>query len=349
MARAPGDVRNDRKSAVGKFCLAMEEHRRTEAGRVRTAREMVEFFFPRTQDGATDRIFLHIPPEVRGPVISGWGVRGVKSAVRDTDEKVRDVVLDALGAGDVDETSFEAGINAQILIDWVPLTDWWTFWRTGKLTGIAIQKALAVGRELGLFDDRWFLGNLEGRNGRLKGTDTLCDTLSKDQIIAWIRKVHESGDGSPAGLVTALGWETILSKTSQEALLFALDALARKVGLVTPHGAATEMPPGASDDVAIPAITALQAPRIDGDGGRHLPGVAGGSPPAAARATVVPAVDDGSGASSSWPDVDARVVPAPPPTLLSVDEPLAFHENETDSAPHDKAKPLPPSPFSFKG
>lgn len=229
----PRDVRNDRKNGVTKFCLAMEEHRRTEAGRVRTAREMVDFFFPRNGQDTVDKIFLHIPPEVRGPIVSDWGVRGAKSAVRDTDEKIKQVVSDALAAGDIDEAIFEEGVNAQILVDWAPLSEWWQFWRTGKLTGVAIQKALAVARELGLFDDRWFLLNVDGRGGKLKGTDTLCDTLSKDQIIAWIRKVHESGDGSPAGLIAALGWETVLTKTSQEALLFALDAFAKKVGLVT--------------------------------------------------------------------------------------------------------------------
>jgi hypothetical protein len=230
----------------------MEEHRRTEAGRVRTAREMVDFFFPRNGQDTTDKIFLHIPPEVRGPIVSHWGVRGAKSAIRDTDEKIKQVVADALAAGDIDEAIFEEGVNAQVLIDWAPLAEWWQFWRTGKLTGIAIQKALAVARELGLFDDRWFLLNVDGRGGKLKGTDTLCDTLSKDQIISWIRKVHESGDGSPAGLIAALGWETVLTKTAQEALLFALDAFAKKVGLVAapaPPEHPEEEPPASNEDI----------------------------------------------------------------------------------------------------
>ncbi len=258
------DVRNDRKAGVTKFCLAMEEHRRTEAGRVRTAREMVDFFFPRTPAGTDDRIFLHIPPEVRGPIVAGWGVRGAKSALRDTDEKVKQVVSDALAAGDIDEGSFEEGLDPQTLIDWAPLQEWWHFWRTGKLTGVAIQKALAVARELALFDDRWFLLNVEGRGGKLKGTDTLCDTLSKDQIIAWMRHVHESGDGSPAGLVAALGWDTVLIKTAQEALLFSLDAFAKKVGLVAATSGAQAPeppppPPSDSQDVSLPDLAAADA------------------------------------------------------------------------------------------
>ena len=224
--------RNDRNQAVTKFCLSMEEHRRTEVGRVRTAREFVANFFPYDDNGATDKVFKTIPNEVRGPVLSNWGIRGGKAALKDDDEKVKSVVHDALVAGDIDEAIFEEGLTPQIVVDWVALADWWSFWRHGKLTGVAIQKALATARELELIDDRWFLANVQGRGGKLKGTDVICDTLSKDQIVAWVRKLHESGDGSPAGLVSALGWETILAKTAQDALLFALDAFAKKAGLV---------------------------------------------------------------------------------------------------------------------
>ncbi len=318
MGRAPGDVRNDRKNAVTKFCLAMEEHRRTEAGRVRTAREMVDYFFPRTAGIAEDRLFRHMPPEVRGPIISGWRIRGPKSALRDDDEKTRQVVQDALAAGDIDEAMFEEGVSAQVLIDWIPLTDWWTFWRTGKLTGVAIQKALATGRELGLFDDRWFLQNVDGRGGKLKGTDTICDTLSKDQIIAWIRKIHESGDGSPAGLVTALGWETILAKTSQEALLFALDALAKKIGLVSQQPAKTEVS-GQDDNVAIPDIP-TELPPIMPD---NLNGTSASS------------LSDDTAASERWSDVSSRNAPPPseaPPSFSFAD----------DNTSVESRKPQPP-------
>jgi hypothetical protein len=309
VSRAPGDVRNDPKNAVTKFCLVMEEHRRTEAGRVRTAREMVDFYFPRTSGVASDRIFLHIPPETRGPIVSGWGVRGAKSAIRDTDEKTRQVVQDALAAGDIDEAMFEEGVNAQTLIDWVPLTEWWGFWRTGKLTGVAIQKALAAGRELGLFDDRWFLLNVDGRGGKLKGTDTICDTLSKDQIVAWLRKIHETGDGSPAGLVNALGWETVLTKTSQEALLFALDALAKKIGLVVSLTAETELPRGQVDDdnVAVPDIPDLQPPSMGENGW---------------QAVGEPVVTDTVN-TSHWPDVSSLNAPPPsdaPPSIRFVED-----------------------------
>jgi hypothetical protein len=103
-----------------------------------------------------------------------------------------------------------------------------------------------------------------------------------------VRKLHESGDGSPAGLVAALGWETILAKTAQDALLFALDAFAKKAGLVadagdskdakkedamptsarTPQEARTEAPLGGGEErerrdsglpVAIPDIPAIDS------------------------------------------------------------------------------------------
>jgi hypothetical protein len=216
---------------VTKFCLAMEDHRRTEAGRVRTAKELVAQFFPYDEQKATDRLFLHMPNDVRGPVLAKWGIRGAKAALKDDDAKVQFVVHDALVAGDIDDGVFEEGITSEILVDWVELADWWAFWRHGKLTGVAIQKALATARDFGLIDEKWFLENLQGRGGKLHGTDVLCDTLSKDQIIAWVRKLHETGDGSPAGLVGALGWETALAKTAQDALLHALDQFARKAGL----------------------------------------------------------------------------------------------------------------------
>lgn len=237
--------KNDRNQAVTKFCLSMEEHRRTDVGRVRTSKEFVQSFFPYDERGAVDKVFKTIPNDVRGPILSTWGIRGTKAALKDDDEKVRSVVHDALVAGDIDDGTFEDGVTAQILVDWVALSAWWSFWRQGKLTGVAIQKALATARELELIDDRWFLANVQGRGGKLKGTDVVCDTLSKDQIVAWMRKLHESGDGSPAGLVAALGWETVLAKTAQDALLFALDAFAKKAGLVA--DAAPEKAPSTTD------------------------------------------------------------------------------------------------------
>jgi hypothetical protein len=284
-------TKNDRNHAVTKFCLAMEEHRRTEAGRVRTAHELVATFFPHDEHNATDKLFHRMPNEVRGPILSSWGIRGGKAALKDDDEKVRAVVHDAFVAGDIDDALFEDRVSAGTLVDWVALPEWWSFWRQGKLTGLAIQKALATARDLDLIDDRWFLANIQGRGGRLKGTDVVCDTLSKDQIVAWLRKIHESGDGSPAGLIAAIGWETVLAKTAQDALLYALDAFAKKSGLAPApseadvrdaspeserraHEAKTEEP--AADErtardsgfpVAIPDIPVIDSAEVEGGAG----------------------------------------------------------------------------------
>jgi hypothetical protein len=228
----------------------MEQFRRTDAGRVKNAKDLVDHFFPYDASKAVDQLFVHLPREVRAPVVAGWGIRGSKAALRDDDERIRNVVHDAILAGDIDPTIFEEGVSAGIITDWVPLSDWWGFWRSGKVTGVPVQKALATARELGLFDDRWFLENLVGRGGRLKGTDTIADTLSKEQIVSWVRGIHASGDGSPAGIVAALGWDVILTKTAQEALLFALDALATKLGL-----AKVSLPPEV-------AVRGSEVPRI---------------------------------------------------------------------------------------
>jgi hypothetical protein len=278
MAEAP---KNDRDNAVTRFCLSLEEFRRTDEGRVRDAKALVQHFFPYDAEKVDDRLFPLIPKEVRGKVLAGWGIRGLKSALRDDDDRVRMTVHDALVAGDIDEATFEEGLTAEVLVDWVSLSDWWSFWRGKTLPLPAVRRALAFGRELRLFDDRWFLLHVEGRGGKLIGTDAICDTLSKETVIAWLRAIHASGDGSPTGIVAALGWEKILSTTSHEALLFALDALAREVGLVPTN-------PDADPD-------ATTAPRLPS-----------GAPPAPDTPVAAPAVPEP-------PRGPALAAPPPPP------------------------------------
>jgi hypothetical protein len=234
-------ARNDLSAAVPKFCLALEEHRRTPDGRVRTSQELVTSFFPHDDKSCTDRIFKYIPNDSRGPIIAAWGIRGIKAALRDSDEKIQSVVHDALVAGDVDHTAFEEGLGAETLVRWVPLGDLWSFWRGGKLTKQAIHKALSTAYELYLFDARWFLDTIQAKGGAIKGTDVLADGLEKADLSAWIRRVHETGDGTPKGLVAALGWDKIVAKTANEVLVAVLDAMVAKVGLVV--GGKTESRP----------------------------------------------------------------------------------------------------------
>jgi hypothetical protein len=312
---------------VTKFCLALEEFRRTDAGRVKNAKELVEYFFPHDASKASDRLFIHMPREVRAPVVAAWGIRGAKAALRDDDDRVRSVIHDAMLAGDIDEAAFEEGVTPGHVTDWVPLPEWWAFWRAGKVTGVPVQKALATARDLELFDDRWFLENVDGRGGRLKGTDTLCDTLSKDQIVAWVRNIHASGNGSPAGIIGALTWETVLAKTSQEALLFALDALAKKIGLVAIAPQPAQVQPAQAAQPAEPAQAAEPAP--SGVRGSEVPGIAIPDFPMEEKGVVEDDMLDIPSADSSWPELAAPG-----------DMGYALSQAPAAGAPSASAKPL---------
>jgi hypothetical protein len=225
-------ARNDLSAAVPKFSLALEEHRRTPDGRVRTSQELLSAFFPHDEKVCTDKLFRYLPNEVRGPIIAAWGIRGIKAALRDNDEKIQQVVHDALVAGDVDHSAFEEGLAPETLVRWVPLADLWSFWRGGKLTKQAIHKALSTAYELYLFDARWFLDTINSKGGNLRGTDVLSDGLTKDELTQWIHRIHETGDGTPKGLVAALGWDKIVAKTPNEVLVAVLEEMVTKVGLV---------------------------------------------------------------------------------------------------------------------
>ena len=222
---------NDLSAAVPKFCLTVEEFRRTSEGRVRTPQEFLQHFFPHDSGKVTDRIFKFLPNEVRGPVLTSWGLRGAKSALKDTDDKVQSVVWDALLAGDIDQEAFEQALVSEVVVRWAPLADWWGFWRGGKLSKLAIHKALDTGYELGLFDAKWFFETIEGPGGKLKGTDVVSEGLTKAELTEWVRKIHASGDGSPKGLLVSIGWDRIVGKTPNDVLIRVLDAFAQKVQL----------------------------------------------------------------------------------------------------------------------
>jgi hypothetical protein len=195
---------------------------------------MLTTFFAYDEKGCTDRVFKYLPNDVRGPIVAAWGIRGLKAALRDTDDKVQNVVHDALVAGDVDHAAFEEALTAETLVRWLPLADVWAFWRGGKMTKGAVFKALSTAYELYLFDGRWFLDTIQAKGGSLKGTDVLAEGLGKDDLSAWVKRIAESGDGTPKGIVAALGWEKIVAKTSNEVLTSVLDAIVTKVGLVSP-------------------------------------------------------------------------------------------------------------------
>jgi hypothetical protein len=250
-------ARSDLTAAVSKFTLALEEHRRTPDGRVRTSQELLATFFPHDEKVCTDKVFKFLPREVRGPILAAWGIRGGKAALRDDDAKVQQVAHDALVAGDIDHAAFEDGLSPETLVRWVPLAELWTFWRGGRLGKQALNKALSTAYELALFDARWFLDSLQAKGGSLKGTDVLADGLTKDDLTQWIRRIHESGDGSPKGLVAALGWDRIVAKTANDVLVSILDAMVAKVGLVA---SANAFPPERTAPIAKPEVPAAAAP-----------------------------------------------------------------------------------------
>ncbi len=228
-------VQNELGAAVPKFCLGLEVHRRTNDGRVRTPQEFLAHFFPHDKKSSTDRVFKYLPKDVRAPVLTTWGIRGRKSALLDDDAKVQSVVHDALVAGDIDASMFEEGLLPEIIVRWVELPDWWRFWRGGRITKYTILKALESAYDLELFDAEWFLATLRGHGGRLRGTDVLAEGLTKADLTEWVRRIHESGDGSPKGLISALGWDQIVAKTADDVLIGVLDAMALKVSLVVPE------------------------------------------------------------------------------------------------------------------
>ena len=139
-----GRTRNDLGAALVRFCVAIEEHRRTPEGRVRTPAQFLAHFFATEAGAPKDEVFRHMPKDVRGPILSGWGIRGAKAALRDDDAKVATVVFGALAAGDLDDGAFEGALTADKLLAWVPLASFWSFWRAGAITKPALLRALSI-------------------------------------------------------------------------------------------------------------------------------------------------------------------------------------------------------------
>jgi hypothetical protein len=301
-------ARNDLTAAVPKFCLALEEYRRSAEGRVRSSQELVSTFFPHDEKGCTDKLFKYLPNDARGPIIAAWGIRGIKAALRDSDEKVQSVVHDALVAGDVDHIAFEDGLTPEILVRWLPLAELWSFWRGGKLTKGALHKALATAYELYLFDARWFLDSLQTRGGSLRGTDVLAEGLSKEDLTAWVHRIHEGADGSPKGIVSALGWDKIVARTADEVLVGVLDAVVAKVGLVpgSPGARDSKMPAPGPGSEKPPADDAWGAPSL-------VPAPPAFEEPADSEAGIQVLIEDElAAASASQPEPSKPEEPAKP-------------------------------------
>ena len=320
-------TRNDPKTALVRFCITLEEHRRTTEGRVRTAAHFLSHFFPTENGAPDDRLFLHMPKEVRGPILSGWGIRGAKAALRDDDGKVASVVFDALAAGDLDADAFESALGPQLVLSWVPLPSFWSFWRAGAIGKPTLLLSLTKAYELELLDGRAFFETLRARGGELKGTDVLGTALNKDELIEWIRKVHASGDASPKGMLETVGWEKIVQKAPTESLLGVLDALAVRLGLAP----APEAPEPAKPEQADGRTPAGAAVAIDAHG--ESAGVLSARRPI--ESTPPPAAgDEAAVAGENAPKTDP-----PPPDQGDVLE--VSGEAEAGSPTHDLGKTGP--------
>jgi hypothetical protein len=353
-------ARNDLSAAVPKFCLALEEFRRTPDGKVRTSQEILATFFPHDEKSSTDKLFKHLPPDVRGPIIAAWGIRGIKSALRDSDEKIQAVVHDALVAGDLDHVAFEDGLSPETLVRWVPLGDLWSFWRGGKLSKQAIHKALSTAYELYLFDARWFLDTITAKGGSIRGTDVLADGLTKDDLTQWIHRIHETGDGTPKGIVASLGWDKIVAKTANDVLIAVLDAMVMKVGLVV---ASKDSSPKLPDDllskldervsapvvenapsegVVLAANPSTDKPPVDDTAWSMPPQPSGEGGSATAQASPPPASDDGGIAVVVDEEVLINSSPSAPkssPQMPNFDD-----ATEIRSMPQRRPEPNKPPP-----
>jgi hypothetical protein len=224
-------VKNDLSTPLAKFCLRLESDRRTEQGRILSAAEFRQYFFGYDSSSAYDRVMKLLPPEVRGPILASWGIRGRKTAMRDDDERVCAAVHDAFLAGDIDDELFEQGIRAEMVIGWAEFPDWWTFWRSGRHTPHSLALAFEAASELGLLDASWFFEAMESTDGTLRGTDVLTSAMTPAELGAWIKRVHQSGDGSPNGLLEAIGWPVVIDRTPVSFLLLILDRFAPKLGV----------------------------------------------------------------------------------------------------------------------
>lgn len=222
---------NDLEHPITKFCLALEQQRRSGADRNRSPTEFREHFFPYDEASGTDRILCHMPKEVRGPILTGWGLRGRNMAVRDDDAKVQSIVHEAFLAQDIDDATFERGLPPELVVRWTDLAEWWSFWRDGPLTHDALRTALDAAYSLGLLDARTLFDKIESQGGKLRGIQVFVDVLSKSELADWIDRIYRRGDGSPQGILDALGWETIVEKTASGVLMSVIDAVAVRSNL----------------------------------------------------------------------------------------------------------------------
>ncbi len=258
---------NPADDPVSKFALALEIHRREKATGKWEPKDFRSHFFPYAKDGATDEILRRMPKEVRGPILTAWGIRGQNRAKTDSDEKVLEVTFDALTATppDLDDKAFEEGVDAEKTIRWADLRHWWKFWRAGNLRKEDLTVFFRTAFELNLVDAKIFFAMIEDPKKKLTGIDVVSTAISPEDRIAWIRAIYETRDRDEDAILMALGWEKIVIKVDNAILITVADRLAERIGLV-------HVPPPKKDE---PAPVTKSGDTITGELERALESIDG--------------------------------------------------------------------------
>ena len=224
------DRNNDLNAPVTKFCLALEKDRRTPEGRIRSRHDFREHFFP--YDESAPKIASSVPAATTSAGRSS--PRGESAAARrrcaTTTRGYAAVVHDAFVAGDIDDQTFEDGLAPDLIIGWV---------RARRLVEVLARRkahqVLDSTRARDGLRSRAVRRPLVSRHPRERRRQAARHRRPRrgneqDRARRLDQKIHESGDGSPRGLSTALGWSTLVAKTSNAVLLSAMDAFAQKNG-----------------------------------------------------------------------------------------------------------------------
>ncbi len=269
-----------------RFLLELELARRSAQPRSRTAAEFVKHFFPHDEQRAEDRVFRHLPPDVRGPILAGWGLRGLKAALRDSDAKVESLVHEALLAGDLDAERFEESLTPDLLVRHVPSPQVASFVRQVPHTAPSIARILGRAHAASLFDAAWFFAHVTARGGKITGLDAVCDLLSKQEIVEWLKRVHASGDGSPRSWIAALDLELTLAKLPLESLASLLEGLVDTLGSLDGPDQAVgskTLTPGVDEGGGPPVCAIPAAAKVPGE---EVQATAKGAPTEAATLPV---------------------------------------------------------------
>ena len=225
-------AKNDPAAAVPKFCLALEEHRRTNDGRVRTSQEMLATFFTHDDKACSDRICSSTCRRRARSDHCRVGYSGVKAALRDNDEQdpaasssthsspATSITWPSRTASPPNDHSLGPARRL------VGILARWQAHEASPSQGPRNRiRTLSLRRPLVPRDD-------QARERRAQGHRRPRRRLDE-------RRSHAVGPKDPRdrrrlaqGPGVSLGWDKIVAKTANDVLVAVLDAMVAKVGLV---------------------------------------------------------------------------------------------------------------------